>query len=145
MGLEVLAAEALGRHFRAYPRTEREVLPVGGVLQWRRDGERPHLEPRHDRQPPARGAAKAGNGNGNGGLAGARDPRRPTTSSRAQANDESTRKAALRGLMTLRYADEPVPLEEVEPATEIVKRFTHRGDEPRLALAARPTRRWPSP
>ena len=40
IGLEVLAAEALGRHFRAYPRTDREVLPVGGVLQWRRDGER---------------------------------------------------------------------------------------------------------
>ena len=31
--------EALERHFRAYPRTGREVLPVGGVLQWRRDGE----------------------------------------------------------------------------------------------------------
>ena len=28
------------RHFRAYPRTHRDVLPVGGVLQWRRDGER---------------------------------------------------------------------------------------------------------
>ena len=27
------------RHFRAYPRTDRELLPVGGVLQWRRDGE----------------------------------------------------------------------------------------------------------
>ena len=40
VGIEVLASEALGRHFRAYPRTDREVLPVGGVLQWRRDGER---------------------------------------------------------------------------------------------------------
>ena len=27
------------RHFRAYPRTGRDLLPVGGVLQWRRDGE----------------------------------------------------------------------------------------------------------
>jgi glutamate synthase domain-containing protein 2 len=35
----VLSTEALERHFRAYPRTDREVLPVGGVLQWRRDGE----------------------------------------------------------------------------------------------------------
>src|SRR5579875_408631 len=42
VGAETLAAEALGRHFRAYPRTGRDVLPVGGVLQWRRDGER-HL------------------------------------------------------------------------------------------------------
>ena len=40
VGIDVLASEALGRHFRAYPRTDREVLPVGGVLQWRRDGER---------------------------------------------------------------------------------------------------------
>ena len=39
VGLEELAQEAMERHFRAYPRTDREVLPVGGVLQWRRDGE----------------------------------------------------------------------------------------------------------
>ena len=39
VGLEALAQEAIERHFRAYPRTDRDVLPVGGVLQWRRDGE----------------------------------------------------------------------------------------------------------
>ena len=39
VGLDVLATEALERHFRAYPRTGRDLLPVGGVLQWRRDGE----------------------------------------------------------------------------------------------------------
>ena len=39
VGARVLAEEALERHFRAYPRTDREMLPVGGVLQWRRDGE----------------------------------------------------------------------------------------------------------
>ncbi len=39
IGIDVLASEALERHCRAYPRTGREVLPVGGVLQWRRDGE----------------------------------------------------------------------------------------------------------
>src|SRR5436309_319247 len=39
VGLEQLSTEAMERHFRAYPRTPREVLPVGGVLQWRRDGE----------------------------------------------------------------------------------------------------------
>ena len=39
VGLEQLAQEAIERHFRAYPRTDREVLPVGGVLQWRRNGE----------------------------------------------------------------------------------------------------------
>ena len=39
VGLEQLSTEAMERHFRAYPRTHRELLPVGGVLQWRRDGE----------------------------------------------------------------------------------------------------------
>src|SRR5579859_3560937 len=39
IGLHELAVEALERHFRAYPRTDRDLLPVGGVLQWRRDGE----------------------------------------------------------------------------------------------------------
>ncbi len=40
VGLDQLSTEAMERHFRAYPRTGRDVLPVGGVLQWRRDGER---------------------------------------------------------------------------------------------------------
>src|ERR1700729_2560136 len=39
VGLDQLSSEAMERHFRAYPSTDREVLPVGGVLQWRRDGE----------------------------------------------------------------------------------------------------------
>ena len=40
IGLDVLAQEALDRHARAYPadRTS-ELLPVGGVYAWRRDGE----------------------------------------------------------------------------------------------------------
>ncbi|MBV9247779.1 MAG: glutamate synthase subunit alpha, partial [Acetobacteraceae bacterium] len=38
-------------------------------------------------------------------------------------NDQSTRHLTIRGLMALRFADTPVPLEEVEPASEIVKRF----------------------
>src|SRR5205085_6677841 len=39
VGLDVLSTEAMERHFRAYPRTPRDLLPVGGVLQWRRHGE----------------------------------------------------------------------------------------------------------
>ena len=31
IGLEELAKEAMERHFRAYPRTDRDLLPVGGV------------------------------------------------------------------------------------------------------------------
>ncbi|HEX4010168.1 MAG TPA: glutamate synthase large subunit [Solirubrobacteraceae bacterium] len=125
IGLNVLAAEALGRHFRAYPRTDREVLPVGGVLQWRRDGERHIWNP--DTIANLQHAVRAQNGNANGdgraapGVGGARFTYDEFA---RQANDEATRAAALRGLMKLRPAEQPVPLDEVEPATEIVKRFS---------------------
>jgi glutamate synthase (NADPH/NADH) large chain len=38
-------------------------------------------------------------------------------------NDQSTRLLTIRGLMKLKPADNPVPLEEVEPASAIVRRF----------------------
>ncbi|MGO9956394.1 MAG: glutamate synthase large subunit, partial [Solirubrobacteraceae bacterium] len=123
IGLDVLAAEALSRHFRAYPRTDREVLPVGGVLQWRRDGELHIWNP--DTIASLQHAVRAEVANGAaGGLQVARDPQETYDEFAVQANDEATRKAALRGLMKFRPAGEPVPIEEVEPATEIVKRFT---------------------
>ena len=40
------------------------------------------------------------------------------------ANDDATRKGTLRGLMKLKTLPEPIPLDQVEPATQIVKRFT---------------------
>ncbi len=152
IGLDVLAAEALGRHFRAYPRTDREVLPVGGVLQWRRDGERHIWNPdtiaslQHAVRAqatllgqPGDGNGHAGEGDGNGntplGARGGlpvpseheplpRDPQEIYDDFARQTNDEATRRAALRGLMRLRVAAEPIALDEVQPATEIVKRFS---------------------
>ncbi|MBV9827851.1 MAG: glutamate synthase large subunit, partial [Alphaproteobacteria bacterium] len=41
----------------------------------------------------------------------------------ATINDQSERLLTIRGLMQFRLAENPVPLEEVEPAAEIVKRF----------------------
>jgi glutamate synthase (NADPH/NADH) large chain/glutamate synthase (ferredoxin) len=38
-------------------------------------------------------------------------------------NDESKRLSNLRGLLDFKFAPQPIPLEEVEPASEIVKRF----------------------
>src|SRR6202040_2339719 len=38
-------------------------------------------------------------------------------------NDQSERHLTIRGLMSFKLADEPAPLDEVEPASEIVKRF----------------------
>src|SRR5262249_27213256 len=38
-------------------------------------------------------------------------------------NEQRERLLTTRGLMRLKFADDPVPLDEVEPASEIVKRF----------------------
>ena len=40
------------------------------------------------------------------------------------ANGESARRSTLRGLMRFRFPGEGIPLDEVEPAAEIVKRFS---------------------
>ena len=41
----------------------------------------------------------------------------------AGINDQAERLLTIRSLMTFKHTDKPVPLEEVEPASEIVKRF----------------------
>jgi glutamate synthase (NADPH) large chain len=112
VNLDQLSTEAMERHFRAYPRTEREILPVGGVLQWRRDGEVHIWNP--DTIAKLQHAVRGVNGDG----------AQTYEEFARMANDDATRKAALRGLMKLNTLPEPIPLEEVEPATEIVKRFT---------------------
>ncbi len=112
IGLDQLSSEAMERHFRAYPRTGRDLLPVGGVLQWRRDGEVHVWNP--DTVAKLQHAVREANG----------DARQTYGEFAALASDQATRKAALRGLMKFRPSSPPVPLDEVEPATEIVKRFT---------------------
>jgi glutamate synthase domain-containing protein 2/glutamate synthase domain-containing protein 1/glutamate synthase domain-containing protein 3 len=112
VGLEEISREALERHFRAYPRSERDILPVGGVLQWRRNGEVHVWNP--DTIAALQHAVRGVNG----------DPRATYREFARLADQEAAAKAQLRGLMRLRPAGEPVALEEVEPASEIVKRFT---------------------
>jgi glutamate synthase domain-containing protein 2/glutamate synthase domain-containing protein 1/glutamate synthase domain-containing protein 3 len=112
IGTPVLAQEALERHFRAYPRSGRDLLPVGGVLQWRRDGEVHIWNP--DTIAKLQHAIRGQNG----------DSRETYDEFARLANEEATRRAALRGLIKLRTVLEPIPLEQVEPASEIVKRFT---------------------
>ena len=110
IGLEVLADETLERHARAYPTAARpeseERLPVGGVHAWRRDGEHHQWNP--DTIASAQHAVR------NGG-------REEYERFSAQVNDESRRRATLRELRT---TGEPIPLDQVEPAGEIVKRFS---------------------
>jgi glutamate synthase domain-containing protein 2/glutamate synthase domain-containing protein 1/glutamate synthase domain-containing protein 3 len=112
IGLDVLSTEAMERHFRAYPRTPRDLLPVGGVLQWRRDGELHVWNP--DTIAKLQHSVRGQNG----------DSWQTYQDFAALANDDAAKKGLLRGLMKLRPAGDPVALEEVEPASEIVKRFT---------------------
>jgi glutamate synthase domain-containing protein 2/glutamate synthase domain-containing protein 3 len=126
VGLGVLATEALERHFRAYPRYDRDLLPVGGVLQWRRDGEVHIWNPDTiaGLQHAVRTKAEIPLEENGAPPSAMRDSQEIYDDFARQVNEGSTRRAALRGLMKLRFAEQEIPLEEVEPATEIVKRFS---------------------
>ncbi len=123
VGLDVLSTEAMERHFRAYPPTERNLLPVGGVLQWRRHGELHIWTPDTiaKLQHAVRGRAPTDSPEASP-LVG--DPRQTYYEFAQLTNEGATRRGLLRGLMKLRTLPEPIPLTQVESATEIVKRFT---------------------
>src|SRR5437763_494317 len=108
VGLEQLAREALERHERAFPH-RRNRLPVGGVHMWRRDGEHHQWNP--DTVATIQHAVR------HGGQA-------EYEAFTRKVNDESKRRATLRGLLKLKPpAEGGIPIEEVEPAKEIVRRF----------------------
>ena len=108
IGLDVLASEALERHQRAFPRSD-DRLPIGGVHQWRRDGEHHQWNP--DTVATVQHAVRAG---------GAESYEQFTK----MVNDESRRRATLRGLLKLKPPPgQAIPLDDVEPAQEIVRRF----------------------
>ncbi|MDF2091856.1 glutamate synthase large subunit [Knoellia sp. 3-2P3] len=114
VGLDVIAAETAARHAAAYPpdgvRLPHRKLEVGGEYQWRREGE-PHL---FDPDTVFRLQHST------------RSRRYDIFKQYTQRVDEqSERLMTLRGLFELGGANPrpPVPLEEVEPASEIVKRF----------------------
>ncbi len=114
VGLDVLAAEVASRHATAYPaagvRAPHRRLDVGGEYQWRREGE-PHLfDP--DTVFRLQHATRAGR----------YDVYRQYT---AAVDAQAERLMTLRGLFELRTGDRtPVPIDEVEPVSEIVKRFS---------------------
>ena len=45
IGIDVLARETLDRHATAYPADHEQLLPVGGIYAWRRDGEHHQWNP----------------------------------------------------------------------------------------------------
>jgi glutamate synthase domain-containing protein 2/glutamate synthase domain-containing protein 1/glutamate synthase domain-containing protein 3 len=172
VGMHVLAAEAVRRHERAYPLPNDELLPVGGVYAWRRDGEHHMWNP--ETIALVQHAVRSANGNIAAALSGEQGALAQVRDSPAFAkyreyaaavNDDAARRAALRGLLRIAGEPEPgadgreredgrgrehgreredgrgrgdgrgrdgvaragepvgIPLQEVEPASEIVRRF----------------------
>jgi glutamate synthase (NADPH/NADH) large chain len=108
IGFDVLADEALQRHRAAYTSPDPSGLANPGEYQWRAGGEE------HMWTPEVIGALSEAARTG-AEAAYAEFSRR--------VNEETHRSCALRGLLAFR-ATEPVPLDEVEPAAGIVRRFS---------------------
>jgi glutamate synthase (NADPH/NADH) large chain/glutamate synthase (ferredoxin) len=142
IGLEVLATEALERHARAYPaggRSLDSLLPVGGVYAWRRDGEHHMWNP--ETIALVQHAVRAANGDVGAALKGDREAYEAVRESPAfekyreyarAVNEDAARRATLRGLLQIgtggrgsgsQPGGREISIEEVEPASEIVKRF----------------------
>jgi glutamate synthase domain-containing protein 2/glutamate synthase domain-containing protein 1/glutamate synthase domain-containing protein 3 len=133
VGIEVLATEALERHARAFPVPQDELLPVGGVYAWRRDGEHHQWNP--ETIALMQHAVRAANGDVGAALQGDEAAHEAVRTSAAfekyreyaeLINEDASRKATLRGLLKIgpgEGAREAIALEQVEPASEIVKRF----------------------
>jgi glutamate synthase (NADPH/NADH) large chain len=116
VGLETLAEETARRHCRAYPkqagtsRLAHRRLEIGGEYQWRREGE-PHL---FDPDTVFRLQHST------------REKRYDIFKQYTSRIDEqSEHLMTLRGLFKIKSGERPpIPIEEVEPVSEIVKRFS---------------------
>jgi glutamate synthase (NADPH/NADH) large chain len=110
VGLDVIADEVAARHRNAYPRVphKHRRLWVGGEYQWRREGE-PHLF-----NPQTVFKLQHAT----------RSQQYDVFKEYTQAvDDQAAKLMTLRGLFRLATTRDPVPIEEVEPVSEIVKRF----------------------
>ncbi|MFI0709260.1 glutamate synthase large subunit [Streptomyces inhibens] len=118
-GLDVIAKEVAARHAKAYPASgiaaTHRALEIGGEYQWRREGE-PHL---FDPDTVFR-------------LQHSTRTRRYDIFKKytERVNEQSQRLMTLRGLFALKTNEngksdrEPISIDEVEPVSEIVKRFS---------------------
>jgi len=130
----VLADEAIRRHQAAYPGEEAFSVPYlssGGIYQWKRDGEFHLWNP--DSIAAIQDAVRKN------------DPRRYQEFAQL-INDQSRQTTTLRSLLQFKKIPDAkkIPLEKVEPASSIVKRFAtgamsfgsiSRGAHETLALA----------
>src|SRR5579871_6004346 len=109
VGLDVIAEEVLKRHSHAFPdRPVNGVLDAGGQYQWRADGEYHLFNPHtiHKLQIACRlGSYK-------------------TFQEYAElVNNQAKNLCTLRGLLEFKWAEKPLPIDEVESVEEIIKRF----------------------
>jgi glutamate synthase (NADPH/NADH) large chain len=114
IGLDEIAKETAARHTKAYPKNgiapAHRRLEIGGEYQWRREGE-PHL---FDPETVFR-------------LQHSTRTKRYDIFKQytSRVNEQSERLMTLRGLFKLKDGERPsIPIEEVEPVSEIVKRFS---------------------
>ncbi len=110
---EVLATESLRRHALGYPEDTKDYLPVlpnPGEFHWRAEGERHAWDPQSiaDIQMAARGNDEQAYWRFSNHI-----------------NEDAKVRCTLRGLLKLKEGANggPIPIEEVEEAKEIVKRF----------------------
>ncbi|TRV79175.1 glutamate synthase large subunit [Streptomyces sp. 130] len=112
-GLDVIAKEVAARHTKGYPASgisaSHRALEIGGEYQWRREGE-PHL---FDPETVFR-------------LQHSTRNRRYDIFKKYtdRVNEQSERLMTLRGLFGFRPDRPSIDIEEVEPVSEIVKRFS---------------------
>ena len=110
VGLEQVAEEAVRRHQAAYGDNPiyRKMLDVGGMYGLRLRGEEHAWTAQNIAQ--LQHAVRGNDWKNYAEFA-------------ASINDQSSRMLTIRGLMEFRKADKPIDISEVEPASEIVKRF----------------------
>ncbi|MEX2489834.1 MAG: glutamate synthase large subunit, partial [Pseudomonadales bacterium] len=113
INFDVLFEETRHRHELGYPTRTENLIPVlsnPGDFHWRHGGDTHMWNP--DTIAHVQVAARGNDQDAYWKFA-------------RNANEETTRKAAFRGLLKFKdnVNDGPVPLDEVEPASEIVKRF----------------------
>ncbi len=117
IGLEQIYEEVRQRHQHGFPPREEkpEVLPAGGQYQWRAESERHLFNPQtiHKLQYAVRMRG------GDIAAKGYKLFKEYSTLVNAQEREFCT----LRALLDFKFPTEPVPLDEVQPASEIVKRF----------------------
>ncbi len=110
IGLRDVGEGAVQRHARAFPGTGRELLPVLGLYAWRRDGEA-HMW-NAETISTLQHSVRSGSAEAYERYA-------------AAANEDAARLGNLRGLLRFRFPNGGgISVDEVEPALEIVKRFS---------------------